>query len=92
MVEVIVSKRAEKDISDIKIFTIEQWGEVKSSITGRELKLAFNFLSEFPYCGQPVERKNVFARVVPQLPFVILYRYTSEKVTVLRIIHTKRNR
>lgn len=92
MIEVIVSKRAEKDIYDIKIFTIEQWGEVKSSATARELKLAFYFLSNFPDCGQPVERRNVYARVVPRLPFVVLYRRNLKTITILRIIHNKRKR
>ena len=92
MIEVIVSKRAQKDVSGIKIFTIEQWGEIKSSMTGRELKRAFHFLSEFPDCGQRVERKNVFARVVPRLPFVILYRRNPSTVTILRVIHNKQKR
>ncbi len=92
MVEVIVSKRAQKDVSDIKILSIEQWGDVTASTTAQELKNTLYFLSEFPDCGQTVERKNVYARVVPRLPFVILYRRNLEIITILRILHNKRKR
>jgi plasmid stabilization system protein ParE len=92
MLEVIVSKRAQADISDIKAFTAEHWGTIRSSETARTLKNTLHFLSEFPDCGQPVERKDVHVRVVAQLPFVILYRRNEKTITVVRIMHNKRKR
>ena len=92
MTTVTISEIAEADLVAIISYTKIEWGNSQAKVVKMQLQSAILFLSSFPECGHPTKQPGAFSRIVPKLPFVILYKYTKNKVTILQILHTKRNR
>lgn len=90
--EAELSIRAQRDLEKVSHYTEEMWGVEQRIKTALQLKATLQFLEEYPYCGQPTERLNVFVVVVPKLPFVFLYKLMESKILVLQIVHSKQKR
>ena len=92
MITVEMSAIAEADLRTIILHTKSEWGIDQAKLVKVKLQSAIVFLIEFPECGRATKQQSVRARVVPKLPFVILYKLNTEKMTIIQILHTKRKR
>jgi plasmid stabilization system protein ParE len=91
MILVRLSAVAEADLVAIIQQTKSEWGDEQAKLLKVRFQSALVFLSEFPHCGRATRRPSVYARVIPKLPFVILYKLDKETITILQIKHTKRD-
>jgi len=91
MILVKLSAVAEADLVAIIQQTKSEWGDEQAKLLKVKFQSTLVFLSEFPYCGQATRRLSVYVRVIPKLPFVILYKLDKETITILQIKHTKRD-
>ncbi|HYI25012.1 MAG TPA: type II toxin-antitoxin system RelE/ParE family toxin [Thermomicrobiales bacterium] len=79
----------QRDIDDILQYTLDRWGKDQADTYEADLYQAIEQLRQFPQLGRLVAGRN---RELPVRHHIILYEYTGETVTVLRVIHPRRLR
>lgn len=50
------------------------------------------FLGQFPYLGRKSAARNTRELVIYTTPYFVLYRVDEDRITVLRVLHTARER
>jgi toxin ParE1/3/4 len=53
---------------------------------------AVNRLADFPALGRPGRKPGTRELVIPRLPYIVIYRVRGERVQILRVLHTARER
>jgi plasmid stabilization system protein ParE len=56
-----------------------------------EFKAVYRRLREFPAIGPPRPKLGPDCRIAIVLPYVIVYDFVDDEVTVLRVLHGRRN-
>ena len=89
----LIAPRAEADLDGIWIYVARECGSMDiatrlvDSITDR-----FCFLSRFPYAGRSRDRDfGVGTRSFPVGEYVIVYCVEGEDVSILRVVHGRRD-
>ncbi len=82
---------ATRDLRDIFEF-IEQDSPETARDVARRLMKSLQLLAQNPSVGRPSKTEAMREWSVPNLPYVVPYRVRRDKVEVLRIYHTRRNR
>jgi toxin ParE1/3/4 len=90
-----VTEQAERDVSEILVYTLERWGEGKYTEYADLIEDAFVAVADDPARGRSrsAARPGVFGHHIKQLGHnarhVVFYRYDAIKdhVTVLRVLH-----
>jgi addiction module RelE/StbE family toxin len=77
---------AADDFENIANYLFEQTPENAARLI-REIYLAPKGLESFPKRGRAGKKEGTRELVLPSLPYVIVYRVTSESVYVLRVLH-----
>lgn len=57
--------------------------------TVREIEVACNRLDRFPNLGRPGAVPGTREIVLPRLPYLVVYRTTPGRPTILRVLHGK---
>jgi len=52
---------------------------------------AVNLLADFPQLGRLGRKAGTQDLVVPRLPYIVPYRRRSDRIEIIRILHTSRN-
>jgi plasmid stabilization system protein ParE len=92
MTRVQINESAKQDIIAMTTYTENKWGPRQKDILKRQLESAISFVGTFPDCGQKTLRPNTLARVIPQIPFIIVYKKSNDIIKVFRVVHTSRKR
>ena len=53
------------------------------------IRVAINRLALYPALGRPGKKAGTRELIVPRLPYKVPYRVRSEKVLILRVLHTR---
>lgn len=77
---------AADDFENIANYLFEQTPENAPRLI-REIYLAPKGLESFPMRGRVGKKEGTRELVLPSLPYVIIYRVTSEGVFILRVLH-----
>jgi addiction module RelE/StbE family toxin len=84
-------RRAQRDRDDIHAY-IARRDPASASRVLVEVVTAINRLGDFPGLGRPGRKPGTRELVIPRLPYIAVYRVRGEKVQVLRLLHTARER
>lgn len=79
-----ITQRAERDLKDIYLYTLNMFGQLQAEKYLRELDDVFGLLSEYPNMGRVYDgRTHQFVHG----KHIILYRASSTKIVIGRIFH-----
>ncbi|MER3437281.1 MAG: plasmid stabilization protein ParE [Chloroflexota bacterium] len=84
---VILTPQARRDLSDIELYTAQQWGNQQRRASMAKLEKALQDLAEFPHLGRSRDELGAGLRSYPIGEHVIYYRVDPGKLTVLRVLH-----
>lgn len=75
------------DISEIRQYTTDRWGEKQTSIYTEQLRDRMEWLSDNPQLGK--ERKEIAEGIYtyPQGSHLIVYRESDEGIEIARVLH-----
>ncbi len=91
MAKIFWLKSALLDIEDICNFISTQNPRSTIMVLNRIEEMA-NLLVEFADLGRINTRHKTRELVIPNLPYIIVYRQKSGNIEILAILHTSRNR
>lgn len=81
---------ADADIDDILGFLERNAGPRVAASYARRFAAVLRQLSEFPKSGAPRGKLGVEVRVLPEYPYVFIYRVEPDRVMVLRVVDGRR--
>lgn len=91
MIRLVLRPGARRDLSDIWLYTADQWGvaqaETYTAAIGREIETAL----AFPETGSPVEGLPRDYRKLRSGKHRIIYRYSDTELIVVRVIHERQD-
>jgi toxin ParE1/3/4 len=87
MMDFTFSPDAEKDLDEIQIYTIRNFGLRQSRDYKRKLLIAVENICEFPYSGRKLGSilSNIYRYEVEK--HVIFYKVTGDNIRIIRILH-----
>jgi toxin ParE1/3/4 len=91
---ILLSRSAQRDIAEIRTYTIRQWSREKWLIYFADMTTAFDKISENPSIGRPQDALLEGMRSVTFQRHIIFYLPThtrTERTAVLRVLHQRRN-
>jgi toxin ParE1/3/4 len=91
MARVVVSDLAKRDVRRILSDLNEKAGYRVAANYAAEFKNTYRRLADFPASGPPRPELGAHARIAIILPYIVIYDYRDGGVTVLRVLHGKRN-
>jgi toxin ParE1/3/4 len=92
MITLIVSPRARLDLLAIIHHLTSAAGPVVADTWDRRLWRNIDRLAEFPGSGAPRPRLGHDVRIVPVIPYLLIYHHVlgSDSVAILRVVHGRR--
>jgi addiction module RelE/StbE family toxin len=84
-------RRAQRDREDIYAY-IARRDPARDSRVLAVIATAVNRLADFPALGRPGRKPGTRELVIPRLPYIVIYRVRGERVQILRVLHTARER
>ena len=90
MMDVRLTSRAYDDLTAIASYLDEHVPAVAASVM-RRIEHTLDNVARIPHMGRSGRRADTREAVVPQLPFLIVYRIAGDVVEVLTIFHTARD-
>jgi plasmid stabilization system protein ParE len=91
MTRVVVTERAKEDVRRILTDLNARAGNHVAERYAADFKTAYRRLAHIPAGGPPRPALGSKTRIVPVLPYIVIYDYENDTVTVLRVLHGKRN-
>jgi toxin ParE1/3/4 len=91
MGHVIVTERAKRDLRRILSDLNERAGYRIAARYAADFKVAYRHLADVPAGGPPRPALGPKTRIAIVLPYIIVYDHDDDVVTVLRVLHGKRN-
>jgi toxin ParE1/3/4 len=88
---VIVTERAKRDVRRILSDLGERAGYDVAARYASDFKAAFRRLADFPASGPPRPVLGATTRIAIVLPYLVIYEHEDDSVTVLRVLHGRRN-
>jgi plasmid stabilization system protein ParE len=92
MARVVVSDEAKRDVRRILSDLAERAGYRVAERYAEDFKATYRRLSHFPDSGPPRPGLGIRARIAIVHPYIVIYDHVDDAtVTVLRVLHGKRN-
>jgi toxin ParE1/3/4 len=91
MAGVIVSEPAKRDVRRILSDLDDKAGHVVAARYAVEFEATYRRLAAFPGIGAPRPALGPQARIAVVKPYVVISDWTEDAVTVLRVLHGRRN-
>lgn len=84
-----LTRLAEEDIDDIRIYTIKNWGYAQAEKYIDFIEDAYKIIQDNPYTLQSKQRNDLLenCRVLYVRKHVIIYLVEKELIAILRILH-----
>ncbi|GIW05068.1 MAG: hypothetical protein KatS3mg059_1688 [Thermomicrobiales bacterium] len=86
---VILTPRARKDLSDIELYTAQQWGGQQRRVYMAKLEKALRDLAEFPELGRLRDDLAPGLRSYPAGDHIIYYRANAASIMIVRVLHRR---
>jgi addiction module RelE/StbE family toxin len=83
--------RAARDLAEIEAYISTDNPEAARAVASR-LRKAFELITARPEIGRPAQFPDTREWSVPGLPYVIPYRVRPNRIDILRVWHTSRER
>ena len=91
MARVVVTERAKRDLRYILSELNEMAGYRVAERYTAEFKATYRRLADFPASGAPRHALGLNTRIAIVSPYIVIYDDESDRATVLRVLHGKRN-
>jgi toxin ParE1/3/4 len=91
MTRVIVTEHAKRDVRDIISDLNLRAGHIVASRYAADFKNVYRNLAQFPDSGPLRAALGPIARIKLVYPYVVIYDCDAGDVTVLRVLHGRRN-
>ena len=91
MARVVVTNQAKRDLRSIFSDLNERAGYRVAVRYAVDFKATYRRLADFPASGPPRPALGSKTRIAIVLPYIVIYDHEDEAVTVLRVLHGKRN-
>jgi len=93
MTRLVVSADADADTGEILDYLAREAGQMIAEVYGRRFQTTLERITDMPESGAPRQSLGPEARVVVVYPYILIYDYakTDDTVTLLRILHGRRN-
>jgi plasmid stabilization system protein ParE len=91
MARVVVTEIAKRDVRRILSDLSERAGQRVADNYAAEFKATYRRLGELPDIGPPRPALGPKTRIAIILPYLVVYEHDGGVVTVLRVLHGKRN-
>ena len=88
----IVSPEAEKDLDEMEAWLAQNWGPLAAANVIEAVLAKIALLAEMPFAGTPRPEFGEAMRFVTAKRYVIYYEADADTLTVLRILHSARDR
>jgi len=89
---IVYSEYAKKNITEIAHYTEVEWGTTKRIELVKKLATSMEMISQFPRSAKFDVDLGVHYKLIPKLPFIIVYAVETDFIRVVKILHTKRKR
>ncbi len=86
---VILTPRARRDLSDIELYTAQQWGDQQRRAYMAKLEQALQDLAAFPELGRLRDDLAPGLRGYLAGEHIIYYRAEPASITIVRVLHRK---
>jgi len=90
MSQIIVSAHADADVAAILDHLTQTAGRLVADKYAQAFNAAYDRLIDFPRLGPMRPTLGSDARIWVVAPYVIVYDYAGDRVTILRILHGRR--
>jgi len=90
MMRVEFTVAARDDLEHIYYYTKTKWGNAKALVLRDRIRLTIELLALFPDSGKKTNKKDVLVKIVPKLPFLIVYKMEGKMILIIQILHQKR--
>lgn len=91
MARVIISAAADADVAEILTYLTQVAGRTVAQRYCDEFNIIYDRLTDFPASGSPRPALGPHTRIAIVSPYILIYDYIPEDVTVLRVVHGWRN-
>jgi plasmid stabilization system protein ParE len=91
MAQVIVAEQAKRDLRRILSDLNERAGYRVAERYADEFKAAYRRLAHVPAGGPPRRALGPKTRIAIVLPYIVIYDHEDDAVTVVRVLHGRRN-
>ncbi|WP_446745163.1 type II toxin-antitoxin system RelE/ParE family toxin [Silvibacterium acidisoli] len=76
-----------RDFAKICDYTDAHFGLFRGRQTAEQISIALDSLEKMPLLGRPGRKQGTRELVLPDLPFLAIYRVRNDRVDLLRILH-----
>ena len=91
MVELRISYRAEKDLDDIRIHGVREFGAIAATEYLSGFYRVFKVLRDHPQAGEAKEQYGRGLRSFSHRPHRVLYRLQGGTILIVRVLHHARD-
>ena len=91
MARIVVTERAKHDVRRILPDLNERAGFRVAARYASEFKAAYRRLAKVPASGPPRPVLGPKTRIAIVLPYIVIYDQEDDAITVLRVLHGRRN-
>jgi toxin ParE1/3/4 len=85
----VLTPRAQTDLDEIWDYTAERWGLEQAETYTRQLWRDIAIVADRPSLGRECTEVRRDHRMYPSGSHVLFYRYTSDGVDIVRILHER---
>lgn len=86
MTEIIINPKAEIDLENIFIYSIENWGLAQATKYRYEFEDAFNDIQENPMIGFAIDEVRENYRLYHFKRHLVIYRVSHSAIIVIRVL------
>ena len=91
MIRLVLRPRARCDLTDIWLYTADQWGAAQADSYTAAINREIESALAFPHIGSPVEGLPQDYRKLISGKHRIIYRSSAAELIVVRIIHERQD-
>lgn len=87
----IISQEAQRELENIFLNTLEEWGEAQADMYLDDLYRIINMLGDNPNLGRLRHEIREGYRSFPQGSHIIFFAEHNTKIAILRVLHSSRD-
>ena len=91
MARIVITASADADLAEIVAYLRQQVGDNVARKYAAEFDAIYDRLADFPGSGPRRTTLGPHTRIAIVPPYVMIYDYADDTVTILRVVHGKRD-